>query len=82
MKIKKRDNSLLRYACLFIGLLFIGREIDNDGWFLLNHGRYVLEYGIPYVEPFTIHENFSFVMQHYLEHNSTMQINSYQGYHA
>ena len=44
MKIKKRDNSLLRYACLFIGLLFIGREIDNDGWFLLNHGRYVLEY--------------------------------------
>jgi len=79
MKIKKRDNSLLRYACLFIGLLFIGHEIDNDGWFLLNHGRYVLEYGIPYVEPFTIHENFSFVMQQCLSSLIFWEIYKYFG---
>jgi len=38
-------------------------RVDNDIWFLLNHGRYVLNNGFPYVEPFTIHEGLSFVMQ-------------------
>lgn len=66
MKIKPGKISLIRYACLLIGLLFISGKIDNDGWFLLNHGRYVAENGIPYIEPFTIHENFSFVMQQWL----------------
>lgn len=37
--------------------------MDNDIWFLLNHGKYVLTNGIPYIEPFTMHQNFSFVMQ-------------------
>ena len=38
----------------------------NDIWFLLKHGKYVLEYGIPRIEPFTMHSNFSFVMQQWL----------------
>lgn len=66
MKIEQLENHIIRYACLFIGLLFIGSELDNDGWFLLNHGRYVMEQGIPHIEPFTIHENFAFVMQQWL----------------
>lgn len=41
-------------------------QLDNDGWFLLNHGRYVFNHGIPYVEPFTIHKELSFVMQQWL----------------
>ena len=40
--------------------------IDNDSWFLFTHGRYVLENGFPMIEPFTIHENFEFVMQQWL----------------
>lgn len=40
--------------------------VDNDIWFLLTHGRYVWESGIPYVEPFTIHSGFEFVMQQWL----------------
>ena len=51
---------------MFIGILFIPFELDNDVWFLLNGGRYVLNYGIPYIEPFTIHEDLSFVMQQWL----------------
>lgn len=39
---------------------------ENDLWFLLNHGKYVLQHGIPHVEPFTIHQGFSFVMQQWL----------------
>lgn len=38
----------------------------NDIWFLLNHGRYILNNGFPIIEPFTIHHNFSFVMQQWL----------------
>ncbi|UWG98099.1 hypothetical protein LPY66_04660 [Dehalobacter sp. DCM] len=42
------------------------REIDNDFWFILNHGRYVLEHGFPTIEPFSIHAGLSFVMQQWL----------------
>jgi hypothetical protein len=28
--------------------------VGNDTWFLLNGGRFVLENGIPYTEPYTI----------------------------
>ena len=52
--------------CLFIPFVFVRESLDNDIWFLLNSGRYVLENGIPFVEPFTIHEGFSFVMQQWL----------------
>ena len=41
-------------------------QIDNDTWFLLNHGRYVFEHGIPHIEPFSMHQGLSFVMQQWL----------------
>lgn len=53
---------LLLVPCVF-GLV---RSLDSDIWFLLNHGRYVLEHGIPHIEPFTIHQGFHFVMQQWL----------------
>lgn len=46
---------------------FCNAEVfNNDTWFLFNHGRYVLENGFPTIEPFTMHENLSFVMQQWL----------------
>lgn len=48
-------------------LLVLTFRVDyNDIWFLLNHGKYVLNNGFPLIEPFTIHENFAFVMQQWL----------------
>ena len=35
----------------------------EDVWFLLSHGKYVLEYGIPHTEFLTIHHGLQFVMQ-------------------
>lgn len=61
-----------KYRPLFIVLLFlpcllvINKNLQNDIWFLTNSGRYVFENGIPYVEPFTIHQGFEFVMQQWL----------------
>lgn len=46
--------------------LMVFLHTDNDLWFLLNAGRHVTEFGIPYVEPFTMHEGFRFVMQQWL----------------
>ncbi len=51
---------------LYLPCFFIHTDLDNDIWFLLNSGRYVLQNGIPYIEPFTMHQNMSFIMQQWL----------------
>lgn len=63
---KKEFKKLLFCSSIFIGLLFIPYTLDNDIWFLLNSGRYILIHGIPHMEPFTIHQDFHFVMQQWL----------------
>ena len=47
-------------------LMVLNKNLQNDIWFLLNSGRYVLENGVPYIEPFTIHQGLDFVMQQWL----------------
>lgn len=48
-------------------LLVLTWNVDyNDIWFLLNHGRYILNNGFPTVEPFTIHQDFAFIVQQWL----------------
>ena len=68
MKKIKTNNKLLFILFLipFIIMFFKNWTMDNDSWFLFNHGRYVLEHGFPYIEPFTIHEGLKFVMQQWL----------------
>ncbi len=47
-------------------LSLIGRfGIDNDFWFTINQGRYVLENGFPTNVIGTIHEGLSFIYQSY-----------------
>ena len=57
---------LFLYFNIPLILVLFWRVEYNDIWFLLNHGKYVLNNGFPSVEPFTIHQNFSFVMQQWL----------------
>ena len=40
--------------------------LDNDAWFILNCGRYVLANGIPHTEFATIHEGLHYVMEQWL----------------
>ena len=62
----------MRTVYATLGLVFVllmlnfGNGVNSDAWFLLNHGRYVASFGIPHVEPFTLHEGFHFVMQQWL----------------
>ena len=46
-------------------MLFVMHE-NADTLFVMNLGRYVLEHGVPHVEPFTIHENLRLVAQQWL----------------
>ena len=62
----ENNNKSLPMVFIFLGLLFISSRLDNDVWFLLNSGRYVVEQGIPYIEPFTLHQNLKFLMQQWL----------------
>lgn len=40
--------------------------LDNDIWFLLNTGKYIVRHGFPVIEPFTLHSNLEFVVQQWL----------------
>ena len=54
------------FLLMFLPLFVVGKALDNDIWFILNNGRYVLANGIPHIDPFSLHEGFSYVMQQWL----------------
>ena len=41
-------------------------KLDNDFWFLINTGKYILNNGFTIIEPFTIHSDFAFIPQQWL----------------
>ena len=40
--------------------------MDNDFYFLSSIGKYIINNGIPYYEPFSIHSGFHYVAQQWL----------------
>lgn len=65
----------LKFNKNFIYLFFIVSGIcflltdytgENDIWFLLSHGRYVLSNGFPHVDILSMHTGLNFVMQQWL----------------
>lgn len=55
----------LSSGALFCQIFFTLPE-EADTYFVMNLGRYVLEHGFPYVDPFTIHEGLQLVAQQWL----------------
>lgn len=64
-KLPIRDR-IMMFFIMIIPCFFMRMELDNDAYWIINSGRYVLENGIPHVEPFTFHEGLHFVMQQWL----------------
>ena len=60
-------NSKFNYfLLLIIPILFFVMEnftIDNDFWFTIAEGKYVLQNGFPHTVPFTIYNNLDFIYQ-------------------
>ena len=69
-KIKEyKPSKYMCYLYFFIPIFvccITGLDKEADIWFLLNHGEYVLENGFPLIEPFSMHQGFSFIMQQWL----------------
>ena len=68
---KKFFHLPTKYAYLYFFIpitlsVIVSTNYDNDIWFLLNQGRYIFVHGFPHVDPFTIHENLSLVVQQWL----------------
>lgn len=63
---ERKSTRAILILLIFLPCLILTLHLDNDLWFLLNSGRYVLQHGIPTVEPFTMHQGFHFVMQQWL----------------
>lgn len=59
-------EKLLLTILMCLPVLTISLNLDNDFWFLVNQGRYVVEHGFPHTDPFTIHSSFSLVIQQWL----------------
>lgn len=51
---------------LILPIALISLNLDNDLWFMLNHGRYILKHGFANVEPFTVHEGLTFSFEKWL----------------
>jgi hypothetical protein len=64
-EISSKDKTIILWL-LFFPCILINQTLDNDIWFILNNGRYVLQHGIPYIEPFTLHQGMAYVMQQWL----------------
>ena len=67
--LKWKPPKLLIFTILLIFILFVSINcfrIDNDFWFLINLGKNILNNGFTRIEPFTIHNDFSFIIQQWL----------------
>ena len=65
--IKKLQEYLWLCPLLVMAVLFIIANIPNsDTFFLIKTGEYIVENGVPYTNPFVIHENFSIIVQQWL----------------
>ena len=66
---KFKPNKKVTFLYFFIPIILMVLNtitLDNDIWFILNNGKYVLTNGIPKTDPFTIHNNLELVMQQWL----------------
>lgn len=59
-------EKVLLITMMLLPTLIVSINLDNDFWFLFNHGEYIVNHGFPHIEPFTIHSDFSFIVQQWL----------------
>ena len=65
--IKKLQEYLWLCPLLVMATLFIITNIpDSDTFFLIKTGEHIVENGVPHINPFIIHKNFSIIVQQWL----------------
>lgn len=78
-----KPNKALTFLFFIIPIfIFLIKSIklDNDIYFILNSGKYILNHGIPYYDPFTIHSGLRLIMQQWLSSIIFYEIYNIFGY--
>ena len=82
-KIKNDKIIYISFISIFIFFVVIQYKLvysqNPDIYFMLNHGKYIIENGFPTIEPFTIHENLTFQIEKWLTCISLYYIYHYTG---
>ncbi len=69
-KIKEYKPSKWVYVIFFtlplIFTLLILKKLDNDTWYLLSEGRYIVQNGIYHIDPLSMHEGLKVTVQNWL----------------
>lgn len=60
------ENILMFLLLSLPALLLYRPAFQNDTYWLLNTGKYILNNGFPHIEPFTIHSGLNFIVQQWL----------------
>lgn len=75
-----KDNWYWSFILIgFISFCIENRQADNDIWFLLNNGRYILNHGFFHTDPFTIHVGLHCITQQWLSSVVFYLIYNYTG---
>lgn len=56
------------YSVMLAILPFAGivTFLDSDVWHILSNGRYIMENGLPFIEPFSMHSGLAYIAQQWL----------------
>ena len=69
-KIKEYCPSKWVYILFFtlpiVYTLLMVKSPDNDMWYLLSEGRYILNHGIYHIDPLSMHQGFEIIVQNWL----------------
>ena len=68
MNLKFKDYMLILIV-LFVPIAVITtlfKGLDNDLWYLLSEGRYIIQHGIYHIDTLSMHEGFDIVVQNWL----------------
>lgn len=66
-KIKLNHDKIIIILLIVLPCLMLYKPVfENDTYWLLNTGNYIMQHGFPVEEPFTIHQGLSFSIQQWL----------------
>lgn len=69
MKKTLKNSWLIPFGVIFIAFIIhmaLKAERDSDMYFMIANGEYILKHGIPYINPFVIHEDFKIIIQQWI----------------
>lgn len=62
-KTERIELNIFMILAMLVPVFFIRPQLDNDIWFMLSHGKYIMNEGFPVNEILTVHGEYDFNIQ-------------------